>query len=112
MEKQTRIRIAALTAMFASLIIVTTAYIKIPAPLGYTHVGDSMIYLSAAILPGPFGFFAAAIGGAMADLLAGYPHWALPTAIIKTLNVLPFFLIRPALRKSAANCPSPLTLCG
>ena len=71
MEKQTRIRIAALTAMFASLIIVTTAYIKIPAPLGYTHVGDSMIYLSAAILPGPFGFFAAAIGGAMADLLAG-----------------------------------------
>ena len=115
MEKQTRIRIAALTAMFASLIIVTTAYIKIPAPLGYTHVGDSMIYLSAAILPGPFGFFAAAIGGAMADLLAGYPHWALPTAIIKTLNVLPFFLIRPALRKSARfdriiNLPNLLML--
>ena len=30
----------------------------------------------------------------MADLLAGYPHWAIPTAIIKALNVLPFFLIK------------------
>ena len=94
MDKQRKLRLATVTAMFAALIIITTAYIKIPAPLGYIHIGDSMVYLSAAILPGPFGFFAAAIGGAMADLLAGYPHWAIPTAIIKALNVLPFFLIK------------------
>ena len=86
------IRFAAITAMFAALITVTTAYIKIPAPLGYAHAGDSMIYLAASILPGPFGFAAAAIGGGLADLLAGYPQWAIPTAIIKALNVLPFFL--------------------
>lgn len=94
MDKQRKLRLATVTAMFAALIIITTAYIKIPAPLGYIHIGDSMVYLSAAILPNPFGFFAAAIGGAMADLLAGYPHWAIPTAIIKALNVLPFFLIK------------------
>lgn len=98
MKKQAKMKKMALTAMFAALIIVTTAYIKIPAPLGYVHIGDSMVYLSAALLPEPFGFVAAAIGGVLADLLAGYPHWAFPTVIIKTCNVLPFFLIRLAMK--------------
>lgn len=86
--------------MLAALVVVTTAYIKIPAPLGYTHIGDSMVYLAAALLPGPYGFLAASVGGALADLLAGYPQWALPTAIIKALNVLPFFLVRLAIKKA------------
>ncbi len=94
------IKYAAITAMFAALITVTTAYIKIPAPLGYAHAGDSMIYLAASVLPGPLGFAAAAVGGGLADLLAGYPQWAIPTAIIKALNVLPFFLIKLALKNS------------
>ena len=94
------IKFAAITAMFAALITVTTAYIKIPAPLGYAHAGDSMIYLAASVLPGPLGFAAAAIGGGLADLLAGYPQWAFPTAIIKALNVLPFFILRLALKNS------------
>ena len=93
MKKQKKTRLAVLTAMFAALIIVTTAYLKIPAPLGYAHLGDSMIYLSASILPAPFGFLAAGIGGALADLLAGYPQWAIPTAVIKMFNVLPFFIV-------------------
>ena len=92
------IKYAAITAMFAALITVTTAYIKIPAPLGYAHAGDSMIYLAASVLPGPLGFAAAAVGGGLADLLAGYPQWAIPTAIIKALNLLPFFLIKLALK--------------
>ena len=95
-----QIKYAVITAMFAALITVTTAYIKIPAPLGYAHAGDSMIYLAASVLPGPLGFAAAAIGGGLADLLAGYPQWAIPTAIIKALNVLPFFLIKLALKNS------------
>ena len=91
----------AITAMFAALITITTAFIKIPAPLGYVHAGDSMIYLAASVLPEPLGFLAAAVGGGLADLLAGYPQWAIPTAIIKTLNVLPFFLIKRYLKKSS-----------
>ena len=97
----TKIRYYAVTAMFAALIILTTAFLKIPSPLGYAHAGDTMIYLAASILPGPFGFAAAAIGGPLADLLAGYPQWAIPTAIIKSLNVLPFFLMKIALKNSA-----------
>ena len=100
MRNNEKIKYAAMTAMFAALITVTTAYVKIPAPLGYAHAGDSMIYLSASVLPGPLGFAAAAIGGGLADLLAGYPQWAVPTAIIKALNVLPFFLLKYFLKDS------------
>ena len=69
----------AVTAMFAALITAATAFIKIPAPLGYAHAGDSVIYLAACILPAPFGFIAASVGGALADLLSGYAVWAIPT---------------------------------
>ena len=100
MRNNEKNKYAAMTAMFAALITITTAYVKIPAPLGYAHAGDSMIYLSASVLPGPLGFAAAAIGGGLADLLAGYPQWAVPTAIIKALNVLPFFLLKYFLKDS------------
>ena len=82
------------------MITVTTAFIKIPAPMGYAHAGDSMVYLTANVLPAPFSFIAAAIGGAMADLIAGYAVWAIPSAIIKALNVLPFFIVRIILRRN------------
>ena len=89
----------ALSAMFAALVTVTTAFIKIPAPLGYAHAGDSVVYLAACALPAPFSFLSAAVGGALADLLSGYAVWSVPTAIIKAANVLPSFLIRLILKK-------------
>lgn len=95
------VKTVALSAMFAALVTVTTTFIKIPTPLGYVHAGDSMVYLSAAVLPGPFGIIASSIGGGLADLISGYPHWAIPTAIIKALNVLPFFFLRLALKNNS-----------
>lgn len=89
----------AMTAMFAALVTVTTAFIKIPSPMGYSHAGDSMIYLGASILPGPYGIIAASIGGALADILAGYAQWAIPTAIIKAFNALPFLICGKILKK-------------
>lgn len=87
-----KIRYMSITAVFAALITVMTAYIcHIPVPLtgGYIHFGDSLIYLAATILPTPYACAAAAIGGGMADLLTA-PMWTLPTVIIKALIVLPF----------------------
>ncbi|MGN0452434.1 MAG: TIGR04002 family protein [Ruminococcus sp.] len=83
----------AFAAVFAALIIVTTAYIKIPTGIngGYIHLGDSMIYL-AGCLAGPFAALAAAIGGALADILAGAAAWAPGTAIIKACISLPFII--------------------
>lgn len=69
-----------------------TAYVfHIPTPMtgGYIHLGDSLIYLAATILPTPYAFAAGAIGGGLADLLTA-PMWTLPTVIIKMLITLPF----------------------
>lgn len=93
------VKMLAVSAMFAALVTVTTAFIKIPTPLGYSHAGDSMIYLGASVLPAPFGIIAASIGGALADLLSGYANWALPTAVIKAFNALPFALCSILLKR-------------
>ena len=74
-----------ITALFTAIVCVATMIVEIPIPLGYAHMGDSMILLSTYLL-GPFlGMFCAGIGSAMADLLTGYAVWALPTLIIKSL---------------------------
>lgn len=79
-----------ITAMFAALIAVMTAFVKIPTPTGgIIHLGDSMIYLASCFLPFPFSMFAAAIGGGLADLLV-YPETLLYTIVIKALNTLVF----------------------
>lgn len=80
------------TAVLAALITLMTAYIfHIPVGMnsGYVHLGDALIYLSAALLPLPYACAAGAIGGGMADLLTA-PVWAPATVLIKMLICLPF----------------------
>uniref|UniRef100_UPI00405750AB TIGR04002 family protein n=1 Tax=Agathobacter sp. TaxID=2021311 RepID=UPI00405750AB len=91
-NSRTQIHLLSTTAIFAALITIMTAYVcHIPVPIagGYLHFGDSLIYLAAAVLPRPYAFAAAAIGGGMADLLTA-PMWTLPTVLIKMLITLPF----------------------
>jgi uncharacterized membrane protein len=80
--------------IFAALVFVATWLIgfKIPAGSGYMHLGDSMVYLSGALL-GPVGALAAGIGSFLADFAAGYASYALPTFIIKSLDALVVALI-------------------
>ena len=79
------------TAVFAAAIAVTTAYIlHIPLPTGgYIHLGDTLIYLCACLLPTPWAMAAGAVGAGLADLLSA-PMWILPTVIVKALICLPF----------------------
>lgn len=86
-----KLRLLTVTAMFAAAITVTTAYLlHIPIPTGgYVHLGDTLIYLAACLLPLPYAAAAAAVGAGLADLLTA-PMWVLPTLIIKALIVLPF----------------------
>ncbi len=98
-DSLSKVKLFATTAMFSAIVAVTTMFIKISTPFGYAHAGDSMVYLGASILPAPFGTIAASLGGALADLLSGYAHWAIPTAIIKALNTAPFILCANALKK-------------
>lgn len=92
------------TGLMAAMITVCTAFIKIPTGInaGYLHFGDSMVYISGCFL-GPWAFIAAAIGGALSDILAGAPQWAIATAIIKTLNALPFVAVSSVYKKKTGR---------
>lgn len=84
-----------ITALMAALITVMTAFIKFNTGInnGYLHFGDSMIYLTACFLPTPYAMVAAAVGGAMADVLGGAAMWAPYSAVIKPLNALVIGLV-------------------
>lgn len=82
-----------MTALFAAMIFVVTAYVlHIPTPAtgGYIHLGDSILYLAASVLPAPFAIAAGGIGEAMSDALTGSVAYALPTFLIKSAMVLCF----------------------
>ncbi len=80
-------------AILAAAIAVATRFTQIPifGGQGYVHAGDTFILLAAAFLPTPYAVMAAALGGAIADLTAGYAVYVLPTAVIKGLVALLFF---------------------
>lgn len=81
-----------ITALMAAMITILTAYMfHIPVGIngGYIHLGDTLIYLAASILPLPYACAAGMIGGGLADLLTA-PVWAPATIIIKGLVCIPF----------------------
>jgi len=71
----------AYAGVLAALIFIGTE-IHIPTAIGYINLGDLVILVSAYIL-GPFALVPAAIGSALADILAGYPQYAVATFLIK-----------------------------
>lgn len=85
-----KIKLLAVSGLFAALIYVVTAYIHIPTGVGYTHPGDGLIYLAASILPLPYAVAASAIGGALADGLTGFAIWMPATIVIKAVTALFF----------------------
>ncbi|WP_295156845.1 TIGR04002 family protein [uncultured Ruminococcus sp.] len=103
----------ALSGLFAALIYLLTAFVRVPTGAGYTHAGDSAVFLAACILPTPYAAAAAAVGGAMADGLSGFAIWIPATVIIKAVTSL-FFTSRKGkiicLRNIIALIPS-LALC-
>ena len=93
MKTDKKLRQITFTGLMAALITLFTAYIvHIPVGVGggYIHLGDALIYLSAALLPAPYAMAAGAIGGGLADLLTA-PMWAPATVIIKILIVIKLF---------------------
>ena len=72
MKKESKFKLnqVVLAALFAALTTVLTYYVKIPSVNGYMHIGDSMIYLCASILPTPLAALSAGIGAALPTLWA------------------------------------------
>lgn len=88
-----KIKNIVLSAMFAGLIFIATAFFKLPVPMsngGYVHFGDALIFIAACLLPVTYAFPAAAIGATLADIYVGAALWAPYTFVIKALMALVF----------------------
>lgn len=81
-----------LTGLLAAMMFFTTAYVlHIPIPGGgYIHLGDTVLYIAAALLPTPYAMAVGAIGGGLADVLTGATVWAPFTIVIKAVMALTF----------------------
>ncbi len=78
-----------ISALFAALVCVATMLIRIPSPLkGYINLGDVIVLLCGFVLPCGYGFAAAGIGSALADVFAGYITYAPATFVIKGIMAL------------------------
>ena len=79
-----KIKKLTVSALLAALACVATMVIKIPSPLhGYINLGDCMVLLAGWILAPGYGFLAAGLGSALADLFSGYAMYAPATFLIK-----------------------------
>lgn len=103
-------------AVFAALIFVATAYLpRIPTLNGYVHLGDTFVFLCGSLLSPVYAFAAAAVGGCLADLLTGYPAWAVASLLIKGFTALCFSARRPrilCLRNLLGILPAALLCVG
>ena len=96
------------SALFAALTCVMTMLVKIPSPLkGYLNLGDFAVLLSGRILGSVYGFAAAGIGAALADLFSGYLIYAPATFFIKGTMALIIYVVS----KKSGN-KNALIFCG
>ena len=82
-----------LTAVFAALICLFTALVKVPVGPGYVHFGDALLYLYAVLSGNWWAILAGALGEGLADIAGGYAAYAPFTAVIKALMALVVVLI-------------------
>ncbi len=96
--------------MLAALCCVATMLIKIPLPmqLGYINIGDCIVLLCGWLLSPLYGFLAAAVGSALADLFAGFGVYAPATFLIKGLVALAAHFLFRHLRHKTSPLPAKI----
>ncbi|MBN1636395.1 MAG: ECF transporter S component [Deltaproteobacteria bacterium] len=102
-----------LLAVFMALVAVATMIVRIPIPqtTGYMNLGDTMVLLSGVFF-GPLGaFMAGGIGSALADIMGGYPQWALWTLIIKGIEGMLIGLLIALLRVRSGKISISMVAC-
>lgn len=102
-----RTRKIVIAALMAALTCVATMIIKIPSPLkGYINLGDCIVLTAGWLLTPVWGFLAAGLGSALADLLSGYVIYGPATFLIKGLMALTAFYGFKLLRSKCGNLAS------
>ncbi|MBQ9104477.1 MAG: ECF transporter S component [Clostridia bacterium] len=82
-----------LSALLIALIVVATAFVSIPIPLGYVHLGDAVIVVACFMLKPKWSIPISAIASALADLILGYFIYIPATLIVKAGFATCFALI-------------------
>lgn len=102
MNKKTKQLVMA--ALMAALTCVATMIIKIPSPLkGYLNLGDCVVLVSGWMLSPAYGFLAAGIGSALADVFSGYLVYVPATFVIKGMMAVTAFYGFKFLNKKGSN---------
>ena len=96
-----------MAALIAALTCIATMIIKIPSPLkGYLNLGDCIVLVAGWMLSPAFGFLAAGLGSALADIFSGYVAYAPATFVIKGLMAIIAFYGFKLFNKKLGNLPS------
>ena len=96
-------------ALMAALTCVATMIIKIPSPLkGYINLGDCIVLVAGWMLSPLWGFLAAGLGSALADILSGYVIYAPATFLIKGVMALAAYYGFKLLHKKCGNLISKI----
>ena len=103
----TRTKKIVMAALMAALACVATMIIKIPSPLkGYLNLGDCIVLVSGWMLSPTYGFLAAGLGSALADVFSGYVTYAPATFVIKGVMALVAFYGFKLLHNKLDDLPS------
>lgn len=96
-----------MAALMTALTCVATMLIKIPSPLkGYLNLGDCIVLAAGWMLSPTYGFLAAGLGSALADLFSGYIIYAPATFVIKGLMALIAFFGFNLFRSKLGSLPA------
>ena len=96
-----------MAALMAALACVATMIIKVPSPLkGYLNLGDCVVLTAGWMLSPIYGFLAAGLGSALADLFSGYVVYAPATFLIKGCMALITYFGFRLLHKKVSDMPS------
>lgn len=103
----TRTKKIVMAALMAALACVATMIIKVPSPLkGYLNLGDCIVLVSGWMLSPTYGFLAAGLGSALADVFSGYVTYAPATFVIKGVMALVAFYGFKLLHNKLGDLPS------
>ena len=98
-----------ITALMAAMVCVATMVIKIPSPLkGYLNIGDCIVLLCGWLLAPGYGFVAAGLGSAFADVFSGYITYAPATFLIKGSMAVIAFACFKLMNKRLGRLPSQI----
>jgi len=80
-------RILAVTAVMTAIVFVLTSIVRVPTPAkGYIHLGDAGVFFSAFAFGPWIGAVAGGLGTSLADMIGGYPQWAVFSLLIHGLQ--------------------------